>query len=1228
MTAESPYTPLALRDDLRHLQELWRNTGRLCETSNSTVDILPQATKGIASILEIIVSPLELLPLKGDQDDENDGPNLLAGRPRFLQGLFDLETRISTSARRGHLNDELSMCLVPNVYWYHLKLVSASHSQDCDELAYKLSLLPQAPSPDFLATAPPPLEILRWHQTFPGSSYNEGEWDLQVYYANLLTASFNHHVPRLYAEECLWADLRNAMVPAYEGAATDCFLHGEPRADTFGLFHTQGQPYSYKLYQWLLQWGRLAISSESARYHSGVFHLADSLRTGKVTALHVAAVLGFPVVCRQLLEAGYSPNQRSPWGPPLHCVLAGFSSWEALYEFSESGKGLFPRTPSAQRTDAVKALLDAGASGASAAAPGQRGHSLAAYAIAFSLEVEGDEQVLRKVVDGGACLDEYVAGSLMKYCTTKPMPFSKTLIARVLTYLHGVLIVREGTLLLGTPALVLGAIETVMAVQAVSFDIGEYPDPLRTLSTPPRGAKRPVETFEQVVRKAILDASAFHLRRLMIDPHFDIVLHNPTGEPFLHTAVSSGEKEIVELLLAAGADVECRDEESRTPIMVVESSEMLSLLVKGHGALTTATEDNGGRNIWHMAAATGAISLLDWLLNNDPHKVENMRAVSKKGRTPLAEAFFMSEEQKNHDLAGTTPQAACLLLDDPDMEAEIISGTTRPLTHLAAAWGDIDVINGLGKLGADFSAVDLQGRSAMQYLKLSAHADVVERLRELGAESRMDMAAKAQLPIDVFRQACPYQEVCGEGHSLELIAESKDLAMPRFGYDALLTSDVVAFIDADGQTLLERYVRNIWAAEPEEARNILASNQESRNLARFIAIRFLGGVSSLAGKGCITEHETHRQQCGLYGFMVPSCGSSPLMNKLLAPRIVDIVYKYGNRDYFAEFCRRNPDDIVTQIMEHLYSYQEWRQMGILFEAGYVPPERCEYRFAKMGVPGLLKIDRHVNGAGFRGVLTVIDADALNASHRRIVDMLSAARLMKDPVDKFWALQDRGLVLPREGEHGLDSLVRRLFSNLSGRLDAHLVLCLLDMGAEPRVDEQDITAARQAVMCDHLLVLQKLVTLYGPEFPWHQPTGTYLYKGSNILCDAVTKAPWDVVEFLLANTSAKRLINTEIHGATPLHVAAGKGYQGIDTLLCLRRHGADDAAVDEDGRTWMEILAEYSDLNPSAASEVLAERLCEKYFDEADLPVVEMKRLLEQAGSRRAAAGHEGGSMAE
>merc|ERR1712224_385972 len=209
-----------------------------------------------------------------------------------------------------------------------------------------------------------------------------------------------------------------------------------------------------------------------------------------------------------------------------------------------------------------------------------------------------------------------------------------------------------------------------------------------------------------------------------------------------------------------------------------------------------------------------------------------------------------------------------------------------------------------------------------------------------------------------------------------------------------------------------------------------------------------------------------------------------------------------------------------------------------------------------GVPGLVKIDRHVNGTGFRGALTFIDAAALNASHCKIVDMFSAP-LMKDRVDKFRALQDCGLALPRKGEHGLDSLVRRLFSDPNGRWDGHLVLCLLDMGAEPRVDEQDISAARQAVMCGHLLVLQKLVTLYGPDFPWHQPTGTYLYKGSNILCDAVTKAPWDVVDFLLANTSARRLINTEIHGATPLHAAAAKEDEGIDTLLCLRRHGADD-----------------------------------------------------------------------
>ena len=152
------------------------------------------------------------------------------------------------------------------------------------------------------------------------------------------------------------------------------------------------------------------------------------------------------------------------------------------------------------------------------------------------------------------------------------------------------------------------------------------------------------------------------------------------GEP-LHSAIWSGHVAAVELLLAAGADVDAT---------------------------------RYGISPLHMA--TGDVALVDLLLSAGAHVDAKDTDGSAYGRTPLHFAALDSVEA-----------VEMLLARGADANAEDTEGST-PL-HLAADEGQVAAIETLLAAGADPNVPDADGRSPLDRAAAAGHTRAVEKLR-------------------------------------------------------------------------------------------------------------------------------------------------------------------------------------------------------------------------------------------------------------------------------------------------------------------------------------------------------------------------------------------------------------------------------------------------------------------------------------------------------------------
>lgn len=112
---------------------------------------------------------------------------------------------------------------------------------------------------------------------------------------------------------------------------------------------------------------------------------------------------------------------------------------------------------------------------------------------------------------------------------------------------------------------------------------------------------------------------------------------NASGSTALHFAVENGNYELVELLLNSGAKVNIRNEEKRTPLLMLEfdtSADLIRLLLN-HGAKISATDEEGN-NALHRAAENDDPQVIELLLREGI----KINSRNKEGETPLMIAAY------------------------------------------------------------------------------------------------------------------------------------------------------------------------------------------------------------------------------------------------------------------------------------------------------------------------------------------------------------------------------------------------------------------------------------------------------------------------------------------------------------------------------------------------------------------------------------------------------------
>ena len=266
-------------------------------------------------------------------------------------------------------------------------------------------------------------------------------------------------------------------------------------------------------------------------------------------------------------------------------------------------------------------------------------------------------------------------------------------------------------------------------------------------------------------------------------PNYD---PNSKKESPLHLAAYFGQRDIVERLLATGADFRAQNRDGRTAVGLAEEkghSEVVELICKhanrsGYSKeimtffdyaaagdmsdmeqirsfiskdidINAKTQD--GTTPLHLAIREGYRDIAELLIENDA----DYRAVNKNGFTPLhisakrgdcATAILLTDKGADVNAEGTwaiTPlHLACwneqkdmvelLIGKGADIDAQVLNGDT--VLHSAAQRGLKDIVGLLLAKGADLNVRNNAGATALDLATNQGHTEIIALLKKQGAK--------------------------------------------------------------------------------------------------------------------------------------------------------------------------------------------------------------------------------------------------------------------------------------------------------------------------------------------------------------------------------------------------------------------------------------------------------------------------------------------------------------
>ena len=221
------------------------------------------------------------------------------------------------------------------------------------------------------------------------------------------------------------------------------------------------------------------------------------------------------------------------------------------------------------------------------------------------------------------------------------------------------------------------------------------------------------------ILKAARSGDAAKVKQLLEQNPRLIAARDPLGNTALILAVNSGHDEVAELLLAAGVQVDIYEAAS------IGRTELVAQLMSDDPSLLDSYSPEGFTAL-ALAAHFGHVETLQFLISRGG----NLNAVSKNAMnvTPLHAALF-----------GRRVEAAKVLIAAGADVRPRRGGTGWPRAgwtalHYCAGFGFIELVEPLIDRGADFNALDDEGKTPLRAAIESAQQDVADLLLNRGAK--------------------------------------------------------------------------------------------------------------------------------------------------------------------------------------------------------------------------------------------------------------------------------------------------------------------------------------------------------------------------------------------------------------------------------------------------------------------------------------------------------------
>jgi ankyrin repeat protein/predicted TIM-barrel fold metal-dependent hydrolase len=238
--------------------------------------------------------------------------------------------------------------------------------------------------------------------------------------------------------------------------------------------------------------------------------------------------------------------------------------------------------------------------------------------------------------------------------------------------------------------------------------------------------------FKSTIHKAA-DAGDLAKVKAFIEEGFD-VNKKVYGCTPLHCAARYGHKEVVELLIAEGADINAKDSRGRTPLylaMYQDRKEVAKLLASRSGDVSL-----------HTAAYIGDLQTVEKLIDAGANVNANIQGVTalhlaaKAGEIAVAKLLIANGADVNagewtplQEAASRSKEMVELLVTKG---ADINTGKWTPLHN--AVYGPYEIVELLISKGANVNARDALGRTPLFYAQHQGRTKIVELLRKHGAE--------------------------------------------------------------------------------------------------------------------------------------------------------------------------------------------------------------------------------------------------------------------------------------------------------------------------------------------------------------------------------------------------------------------------------------------------------------------------------------------------------------